>query len=157
MPRRKAQPKPRAGSKIMKNPKSPLTSKWTPAHVRKLPSGDIQVKIPLGKAVKSVAVVAKRAVKKTARKVARKAVRRVARKITRKTARVRKPVGRVSRKNPGESGTWGSVWRLGRAYAMKGGSKPSEFWPKMVKAKGISTRYKKDFMNGYTAGKAFQR
>ena len=68
-------PKPRAGSKIMKNPKNPLTTQWKPAKVRKTASGDIQVLLPLGKAVKSVAVVAsrtKRKVKRVVRRVARK-------------------------------------------------------------------------------------
>ena len=215
------QPRPRAGSRIMKNPKNPLTTKWTPAHVRKLPSGNIQVKIPLGKAVKSVAVVAskaKRKVKRVVRRVARKnpaglgihtryqgstrhlsdhrtrtAARAAAkkkanasgrpvevadmygaqftyqpdgsvghsrknpvkRKATRKTTR--KATRKTARKNPGafEHGAWGNIWRLGRSYAMRGGSNPTTFWPKMVAAKVIPSQYKKDFMNGYKAGRAY--
>jgi len=64
--------------------------------------------------------------------------------------------GKASRKNPG-SEIGDGVWRLGRLYAQKGGKKPAGMWTKVAKANNLTSRYKKDFMNGYKAWKSFSR
>ncbi|KKK69733.1 hypothetical protein LCGC14_2931060, partial [marine sediment metagenome] len=61
---------------VVKNPKNPLTQQWKPAKVRKLPSGDVQIMLPLAGAIMGVKVVASRA-KRKVKRVVKRAVKRV--------------------------------------------------------------------------------
>lgn len=143
--KKKSSTKKRRNPAALANPKSPLTQQWKAAKVRKTKSGDIQVMIPLKKAVKSMEVAVSGAVRR-----AGKTVRRLA-----------------GRKNPSSVAGW--TWRnfandaeiggeiYGRA-AVKSGNRPGatfERWwldtsPLMdAAAARRKPTYRLYFMRGY--------